>query len=153
MQTEGERESTRGDVSHTLRDFFCKQNDLPAGGEAEHLTCIFFFLHSCCYLWRAERASDYQQTRESEQESNRVRHDTPHSPSVMEMMLLLWLQTVLLDYWMASQYLFVLVCTSAPLQPMTGVSVSVTNTALVSRASLHCFFTSVLLISPEHVVC
>lgn len=57
MQTQRERESTRGDVSHTLRDFFCKQNDLPAGGEAEHLTCIFFFLHSCCYLWRAERAS------------------------------------------------------------------------------------------------
>lgn len=43
MQTQRERESTRGDVSHTLRDFFCKQNDLPAGGEAEHLTCIFFF--------------------------------------------------------------------------------------------------------------
>lgn len=41
-----ERESTRGDVSHTLRDFFCKQNDLPAGGEAEHLTCIFLLLLS-----------------------------------------------------------------------------------------------------------
>lgn len=123
--------------------------------ERPNISHAFFFFCTAAVIseGQSERASDYQQTRESEQESNRVRHDTPHSPSVMEMMLLLWLQTVLLDYLMASQYLFVLVCTSAPLQPMTGVSVSVTNTALVSRASLHCFFTSVLLISPEHVVC
>lgn len=35
-------------------------------------------------------------------------------PSVMEMMLLLWLHTVLLNYWMASQYLFVCVCIYSP---------------------------------------
>ncbi len=36
-------------------------------------------------------------------------------PSVMEMMRLLWLQTVLLNYWLVSQYLSVFACASTPL--------------------------------------
>lgn len=68
--------------------------------ERPNISHAFFFFCTAAVIseGQSKRASDYQQTRESEQESNRVRHDTPHSPSVMEMMLLLWLQTVLLDY-------------------------------------------------------